>query len=90
MGFLKINEVKRKAYGDLVGLGEPLKEQSSSKGKGVSSDSPNKLGLFNQGSSKAYAGPLSIREKKSWQDLEQLQHILEAPNLKKGINQISF
>lgn len=85
VGFLKINEGKRKAYGDLVGLGqlvglgEPLKEKSSSKGKGVSSDSPNKLGLFNQGISKAYAGPLSIKGKKV------LARLRAAPTHSRGV-----
>ena len=64
VGVLKINEGKRKANGDLVGLGEPLKEQSSFKGKGISLDNLNKLGLFNQGTSKAYEGPSSIKGKK--------------------------
>ncbi|KAL0011911.1 hypothetical protein SO802_007019 [Lithocarpus litseifolius] len=64
VGVLVINEGKRKTNGDLVGLGEPLKEQSSFKGKGISPGSPKKLGLFNQGTSKAYEGPSSIKGKK--------------------------
>ena len=64
MVVLKINEGKRNANGELVGFGEPLEEQPGFKGKGISSDSPYKLGLFNQGTSKTYEGPSSIKGKK--------------------------
>ena len=63
VGVLKINEGKRKANGDLVGLGEPRKEQPSFK-EGIGSVSPNKMGLFNQGSSRVYESPSSIKDKK--------------------------
>ena len=61
---LKINEGKRKANGELAVFGESLKELSSFKGKCISLDSPNKLGLLNQGTIKAHEGPSSIKGKK--------------------------
>lgn len=61
---LKVNEGKRKANGDLVGFGKPLKDQLGFKAGSISSDSPNKMGLFKQGTSSAYEGPTSIKGKK--------------------------
>jgi len=60
---LKINEGKRKANGELAVFGESSKELSSFKGKGISLDSPSKLGLLNQGTIKAHEGPSSIKGK---------------------------
>ncbi|KAF3950081.1 hypothetical protein CMV_024118 [Castanea mollissima] len=64
VGGLKINEGKRKANGELVQFGEPLKEQLGFRSGSVSSDSPTKLGLFDQGKISAYEGPTSIKGKK--------------------------
>ena len=64
MSVLKINKGKIKANGELVVFRESPKELSGFKGKDISLDSPNKLGLFNQGTIKAYKGPSSIKGKK--------------------------
>lgn len=87
---LKVNEGKKKANSDLVGFGEPSKYQLGFKAGSISSDSPNKMGLFKQGTSSAYEGPTSIKAKNSWQDLRQLQHFLEASTLEKGLKQANF
>ena len=61
---LKINRGKRKANGELAVFGKSPKELSGFKGKDISLDSPNKLGMFNQGTIKSYKGPSSIKGKK--------------------------
>nr|POE92902.1 hypothetical protein CFP56_17558 [Quercus suber] len=64
MGSFKITKGKRKANGELVNVGESSREFSGFKGKWVSVESPNKLGLFKEGATKGYEGPLSIKGKK--------------------------
>ena len=63
MGVSKTNDGKRKLNGDLVGLGETLKDLPRFK-EGSKSFSPNKMGQFNQGPSRVYESPSSIKGKK--------------------------
>ncbi|KAF3961060.1 hypothetical protein CMV_014274 [Castanea mollissima] len=63
-GSQKNTEGKRKAHDGLVYVGESSKECSGLRGERGNVESPNKLGLFQEGTNKSYEGPLSIRGKK--------------------------